>query len=105
MEDNNGTSWEMTAVRQFDGSVRGFKVGEECPYYESDGWTYAKLSKNEDGEYAILESWESAYDDFTIVMEFGEFGSQNPQKGKKDQETITWNNFVYVDQDATSYYG
>jgi hypothetical protein len=78
MEDKAGTSWEMEAVRQSDGSIRGFKVGEECPYYESEGWTYANLIKNSYGEYAILESWESAVDDFTFVWEFAEFGSQAP---------------------------
>lgn len=92
MEDKNGTSWDMKAVRQFDGSLKGFKVGENCPYYESDGWTFAKLHKNQYDEYATLESWDSAYDDFTFVWEFGEFGSENPQEGYDyyDELSITW---------------
>jgi len=75
MEDKAGVSWEMEAVRQTDGSVRGFKVGEDCPYYHTDGWVFALLHKNDYGEYAILESWASAEDDFTFVWEFEEFGT------------------------------
>lgn len=62
----------MEADRQADGSIRGFKVGKECPYY--DEWPYAFLEKNYLGEYAVLKSWDSALEDFTVVFEFNDFG-------------------------------
>lgn len=107
MTDKDGVSWEMEAVRQTDGSVRGFKVGEDCPYYESDGWTFALLHKNNYGEYAIMESWESAEDDFTFVFEFEEFGTNQPQEGKNywDDIETTWESYFYKPGSGTENYG
>lgn len=107
MEDKAGSTWEMEAVRKSDGSIRGFKVGEECPYYESEGWTYANLHKNNLGEYAVLESWESAVDDFTFVWDFAEFGTQEPQEGKDywDESAFTWEAYFYKPNSGTDNYG
>jgi hypothetical protein len=62
----------MEAVRQFDGKIKGFHVGEDCPYY--DQWTYADVIQNPDGEYAMITSWPDAGEDFTIVYDFNEYG-------------------------------
>ena len=97
----------MEALRQTDGSIRGFKVAEDCPYFESDGWTFAALHKNSWDEYAILETWDSAPDDFTFVWEFAEFGSQEPQEGKDywDDYTFTWEAYYYKPGSGTDNYG
>lgn len=72
MSDKDDISWTMEAVRGYDGSIKGFKVGEDCPY--ADEWKFAVLEKNSYDEYAILQSWPSAPENFTFVWEFNEYG-------------------------------
>ena len=65
------------------------------------------MHKNNYGEYAILESWESAEDDFTFVFEFEDFGTNEPQEGKNywDDIETTWEAYFYKPGSGTENYG
>jgi len=103
--DKDDNSWTMEAVRQTDGKIKGFRVGEECPYYDS--WNYASLSQNPDGEYALISSWPDAAEDFTIVYEFAEFGVGYAQEGKNwiDYEDLIWSGYLYKSLSESEEYG
>jgi len=73
MSDMGESSWTMEAVRGYDGLIKGFKVGEDCPYV--DEWSFAVLEKNSYGDYALLQSWPSAAENFTFVWDFNEYGA------------------------------
>jgi len=105
-EDKAGNSWTMEAVRKADGKIKGFFVGEECPYF--DEWTYAALGVNPDGEYAVISAWPSAAEDFSIVYEFAEFGVGYAQEGKNwvAFEELVWSAYMYLEgSGAEANYG
>lgn len=106
MSDKNDSSWTMEAVRGFDGSIKGFKVGEECPY--ADEWNFALLDKNSYDEYAILQSWPSAVENFTFVWEFNEFGVGWAQEGRNYYDDILsnmmWEAYFYKPGTGSDFY-
>jgi hypothetical protein len=103
--EDKDDSWTMEAVRQADGSIKGFKVGEECPYY--DEWSYASLERNYEGEYAILKSWDSAVEDFTWVSEFNENGIGYAQEGRNyfNYDALAWEGYFYKPYSGYDNYG
>ena len=59
------------------------------------------------GEYAVLKSWDSALEDFSIVWEFNEFGVGWSQEGKNyiNYDALVWDAFFYKAGNGYYIYG